>query len=1056
MMRTLWLVCGSLLSLLATLAHGETYSYQGELVFDGSPGSLCAAGHYPVQVVGRDDAPGLKFDAYLFGAEIVSAHFSGNDLNSLIVKLPGESAGSHTLQLQPTGQGSFAGALQERSLVGALSGCATQRASLRFSRNGLHVAEAFAQAAQLFQLDDAAATAYVRTMQGKAGEAAGALNQGAAAKERVLGPDHPQLLPYRYFLAKLKDLDGRYSEESQLLRQALSICDKTTAALDLCRALMLSALGESLIKNGDYQEAEAALKRADGIASQLAGGQLPLSGALLNSESAMFIYTGRYAEAESTLERAVAINTKNAGPKSPAVATSLLNRGVLYRYIGEPAKAEAVLRQALAINQEGLSPESPLLILNLIDLSQVLRFQKKYAEAETLARRALAAARNAPALNRSGNSTLLLAQVSLAQTLVGTRRFAEADSLYRDALQAVQKSLGADAPEVGLLSLLTAESLEAQDKARDALPLLKRAYQISHHTQNKIIAWRVPAALMRHYARIPDGHDLGIYYGKEAISTLETQRANLAAVGQEAQDAFVAADDVGGVYRELTALLITEQRFGEAQAIRSLTKSEELTQYSEGSVQVARPAPLAFEGSERPAEDSRSQLIALGKEYGALQEKYRKEGELTAQDRARLEVLRKSLDKAQAEFEARASAIASNAHDPEAKRRRAQEITDFTRAFQGTLKEFEHPAVLVQYFMLDDRLEILLTTPNALLARESKIGRDALTAKVQHFRSALANTSADPLPEAQELYAELIAPIATDLKAAGVSTLMLSLDDSLRYLPFAALHDGQGYLVESYSLSIVTEAVRDKLLKPSNPKWRVWGLGVTQGGADYPALPFAGEELNAIAGPKGILGGKVLLDRQFSEASLRDGLDQGYPIIHIASHFQFTPGSMNDSFLLLGDGTRLTLGAIKTKLNFGSVELLALSACETGLGDAHSTRPGAEVEGLGAIAQQAGAQAVLASLWPVADRSTALLMRRLYEAHAKDHFDKADSLKAAQLELLRGTSQSAAAGEERRGLARMAGSVPGAGGAKPASAAPKAPFAHPFYWAPFILMGNWQ
>lgn len=1055
-MRTLSFVCGSLLSFLAATAHGETYSYQGELVFENSPGGLCAAGRYPIQVLGRDDAPGLKFDGYLFGAEIVSAHFSGNDLNALIVKQPGEGGAGHTLHLQPTGQGSFAGTLQERSLVGALSGCAAQQANFRFSRNGLHVADAFAQAAQFFQLDDAAAMAYVRTLQGKSGEAAGALNQGAAAKERVLGPDHPQLLPYRFFLAKLKDLDGRYSEESKLLRQALAICEKISGAQDLCRALVLSALGESLVKNGDYQEAEAALKRAEAIASQLSGGQLPLAGALLNSQSAMFIYTGRYAEAERTLERAVTVNTRNSGPKSPAVATSLLNRGVLYRYIGEPAKAEAMLRQALAINQEVLSPESPLLILNIIDLSQVLRFQKKYSEAESLARRAVTAAHSAPALNRAGNSTLLLAQVTLAQTLVGMRRFAEADTLYRDALQSAEKSLGPDAPEVGLLCLFTAESLEAQDKARDALPLLKRAYQISHHTQNKIIAWRVPAALMRHYAHVPDGHDLGIYYGKEAISTLERQRANLAEVGQEAQDAFVAAEDVGGVYRELAALLITEQRFGEAQAIRSLTKSEELSEYSEGSVQVARPAPIAFEGSERAAEVSRSQLIELGKEYGTLQEKYRREGELSAPDRSRLEVLRKSLDQAQSEFETRAAAIAGSAHDPEAKRRRAQEITDFTRAFQGTLKEFEHPAVLAQYFMLDDRVEILLTTPNALLARESKIGREALTAKVQHFRSALANTSSNPLPEAQELYGVLIAPIASDLKAAGVSTLMLSLDDSLRYLPFAALHDGQGYLIESYSLSIVTEAVRDKLLKTSNPKWRVWGLGVTQGGADYPALPFAGEELNAIAGPKGILAGKVLLDRQFSEASLRDGLDQGYPIIHIASHFQFTPGSMNDSFLLLGDGTRLTLGAIKTKLNFGSVELLALSACETGLGDAHSSRPGAEVEGLGAIAQQAGAQAVLASLWPVADRSTAMLMRRLYEAHARDHFDKADSLKAAQLELLRGNSPSAAVGEDRRGLARMAGSVPGAEAAKPTFAAMKTPFAHPFYWAPFILMGNWQ
>jgi CHAT domain-containing protein len=123
-----------------------------------------------------------------------------------------------------------------------------------------------------------------------------------------------------------------------------------------------------------------------------------------------------------------------------------------------------------------------------------------------------------------------------------------------------------------------------------------------------------------------------------------------------------------------------------------------------------------------------------------------------------------------------------------------------------------------------------------------------------------------------------------------------------------------------------------------------------------------------------------MLDQAFTENALRDGLDQSYPIIHVASHFQFTPGSMDDSFLLLGDGTHLTLGQIKTKLNFSSVELLTLSACETALGDDSASHHGVEVEGLGAIAQQAGAKAVLATLWPVADASTAALMRTLYQA----------------------------------------------------------------------------
>ena len=384
--------------------------------------------------------------------------------------------------------------------------------------------------------------------------------------------------------------------------------------------------------------------------------------------------------------------------------------------------------------------------------------------------------------------------------------------------------------------------------------------------------------------------------------------------------------------------------------------------------------------------------VTLGKEYGALQEKFKKDKQLNPRSATGCHVLRKEMDAAQAKFEARAAAVAKSSADPEAQKRRGQEINDFSRSFQGTLKEMGHDAVLAQYFILDDHVEILLTTPNAVLARQAPIKRQDLNEKIAAYRKTLGSPSQDPLPQAKALYQLLIGPIADDLHQAGAKTLMLSLDDTLRYLPFAALHDGKGYLIESLSVVMVTEAVRDKLAKLPNAKWSVWGLGVTQGGEGYAPLPYVGAELNGITGQKGILTGKVMLDKQFNEGSLRDGLDQGYPIIHIASHFQFTPGSMDDSFLLLGDGSRMTLAQIKTKLNFNSVELLTLSACETALGDDSVAHHGVEVEGLGAIAQQAGAKAVLATLWPVADGSTALLMRAMYQAHKDDHEDKADAL----------------------------------------------------------------
>ena len=233
----------------------------------------------------------------------------------------------------------------------------------------------------------------------------------------------------------------------------------------------------------------------------------------------------------------------------------------------------------------------------------------------------------------------------------------------------------------------------------------------------------------------------------------------------------------------------------------------------------------------------------------------------------------------------------------------------------------------------------------------------------------------------------------------------------------------------------------------------MWGLGITKAGKDYDALPYAGIELNGIAGRNGVLNGKVLLDAAFTESALRDGLDQSYPIVHIASHFQFTPGSMEDSFLLLGDGTHFTLAQIRTRLNFSNVELLTLSACETALGDDSASGHGTEVEDLGALAQDAGARSVLATLWPVADASTAVLMRALYVAHKDNNADKAEALQQAQMALLHGTAKALEPSTASRGIV-VKGSEAGRAAAT-FTADPAAPFAHPYYWAPFILMGNW-
>src|SRR5207253_1299522 len=98
--------------------------------------------------------------------------------------------------------------------------------------------------------------------------------------------------------------------------------------------------------------------------------------------------------------------------------------------------------------------------------------------------------------------------------------------------------------------------------------------------------------------------------------------------------------------------------------------------------------------------------------------------------------------------------------------------------------------------------------------------------------------------------------------------------------------------------------------------------------------------------------------------------------------FQFVPGDETRSFLVLGNGERLSLEEVKNSVNlFSGVDLLSLSACSTGVGGPGAD--GREVEGFGVLAQRQGAKAIIATLWPVSDESTRLLMRHFYELRCR-------------------------------------------------------------------------
>jgi CHAT domain-containing protein len=161
-----------------------------------------------------------------------------------------------------------------------------------------------------------------------------------------------------------------------------------------------------------------------------------------------------------------------------------------------------------------------------------------------------------------------------------------------------------------------------------------------------------------------------------------------------------------------------------------------------------------------------------------------------------------------------------------------------------------------------------------------------------------------------------------------------------------------------------------------------------------------------------------------------------YPLVHIASHFKFSPGNETQNKLLLGDGTTMSLSDIRKEGKlFDGVKLLVLSACQTGMGG-----NGEEIDGFARLARQCGAGTVIASLWSVDDESTKELMVKFYSILNEGKVtSKYEALRLAQLE-----------------LAGLEDLIDKSKGGKQAASGKKTAYSQPYYWAPFIMMGNWR
>jgi len=346
---------------------------------------------------------------------------------------------------------------------------------------------------------------------------------------------------------------------------------------------------------------------------------------------------------------------------------------------------------------------------------------------------------------------------------------------------------------------------------------------------------------------------------------------------------------------------------------------------------------------------------------------------------------------------------------------------------------------------VDEQLELILVTPEGepLRVRVAGVGRSQVFATANTFRNEVTNPTRSRttryLAPAQQLYQWLIAPLEAELQAQGIDNLAFVLDEGLRSLPIAALHDGQGFLVERYSVGLMPSLSLVDTEYRNIRQNQVLAMGASQFQTQV-ALPAVPVELEEIA--ENLWDGQYFLNADFTLGNLvARRQEQPFGIVHLATHGEFRPGDPSNSYIQFWD-QRLGLDQLRQmNLNNPPVNLLVLSACRTALGDAQ-----AEL-GFAGLALQSGVQTALASLWYVSDAGTLALMTEFYPSLRAAPI-RAEALRQAQLALIRGevqlTDENLISRRQSRTITLPSELTKGTA----------YNLAHPYYWAGFTMIGS--
>ncbi|MDC3959553.1 CHAT domain-containing tetratricopeptide repeat protein [Polyangium jinanense] len=861
--------------------------------------------------------------------------------------------------------------------------------------------------------------------------------------------------PYPYLLVNLGRLyhdTGRYTRAEPIRAQAVErVAD--VSGFRFNATAEMGDLAATRVALQDYAGAEVVLDELVAIALER-GGEDSLSYAgQLALRAALDVETGAYDRAESRLLRAQAIVETNAqkGNDAPELRVALQwILGQIATQKGDFSRAEALLSRTLAHYEKTNGPKDTSVAEVAENLADLYRRAQKLDKAEAHAARALAIRDELlPAMHPDrAESRAIFGRI---REMRGDA--AGAKKLHEEALAAREKTFGKEHPFVASSLLDLADLARRQKNAGEAEGLYKRAIGIFETTfggghEKVAAALEGLAALYVETGKL----DLALRAATRAAEIRERQAALVIAGGSEAQKrAFVATMRTGTDFltslharvmpadaeaRKLALTTILQRKgrvldvmAGSLAALRRKLGPEEAKLADELAAARGEVARLAMRGpAGQPLEEFKAELARREEKARAIEEKVGGRSDVF-----RAEETPVTIERVQAQVPAATALVEISLYVPR-------------RSADADLPSREGPPRFAAYVLdASGKVSFVDLGESAPIEAATKALRETLTASLDQ----------DPKPPARALDALVMQKIRPLL--GGKTKLMIAADGALSLVPFAALVDEDGqYLVKRYEISYLTSG-RDLLrlartappgqgaLVVANPAFgqreqagsalamleekpdaKTRGLDK----AYFEPLPATAVEARALAPI--LPGAAVHVDLEATESTLKKV--HAPRIVHVATHGFFLPAKgaaaraaaaaqgerglelepspdwlpddplLRSGLALAGanakkggggeDGILTALEA--SSLDLWGTKLVVLSACETGLGD---VQRGEGVYGLRRALFVAGAEALVASLWKVADEETQRLMVGYYQRVTKGS-GRGPALRDVQLAML--------------------------------------------------------